>query len=264
MTDPRHIRLKLESNLDTVEATELIVRQVAQERQIPADEIEQLGIAIRECMANAISHGNGYSREKSVYFTIASEPTRLSVRILDEGQGFDPDEVPDPLAEGNLLRTSGRGLLFMRSFVDEISIGRAAEGGTEVLMVKELPDSSKEKEEKQVSLIVNVREVGNVAVVDLSGRITLGEGSGVLRDTVRDLLSKGHKNILLNLGDVSYIDSSGLGELVSSYTTAANQGAKVKLLHVQKKVGDLLQITKLYTVFDSFVDEAAAMASFDS
>jgi len=99
-------------------------------------------------------------------------------------------------------------------------------------------------------------------IVDLSGRITLGEASGKLRDTVRDLLSKGNKKILLNLGDVTYIDSSGLGELVSSYTTAANQGAKVKLLNVQKKVDDLLQITKLYTVFDSFTDESKAVSSY--
>jgi anti-sigma B factor antagonist len=107
-----------------------------------------------------------------------------------------------------------------------------------------------------------MREVNGVVIVDLSGRITLGEASGKLRDTVRDLLSKGNKKILLNLGDVTYIDSSGLGELVSSYTTAANQGAKVKLLNVQKKVDDLLQITKLYTVFDSYTDESKAVASF--
>jgi anti-sigma B factor antagonist len=109
---------------------------------------------------------------------------------------------------------------------------------------------------------MSMREVNGVVIVDLSGRITLGEASGKLRDTVRDLLSKGNKKILLNLGDVTYIDSSGLGELVSSYTTAANQGAKVKLLNVQKKVDDLLQITKLYTVFDSFTDESKAVASF--
>jgi anti-sigma B factor antagonist len=107
-----------------------------------------------------------------------------------------------------------------------------------------------------------MREVNGVVIVDLSGRITLGEASGKLRDTVRDLLSKGNKKILLNLGDVTYIDSSGLGELVSSYTTAANQGAKVKLLNVQKKVDDLLQITKLYTVFDSYTDESKAVGSF--
>lgn len=113
-----------------------------------------------------------------------------------------------------------------------------------------------------MSLSANMRESNGVMVVDLSGRITLGEASGKLRDTVRDLLSKGNKKILLNLGDVTYIDSSGLGELVSSYTTAANQGAKVKLLNVQKKVDDLLQITKLYTVFESFTDESKGVASF--
>jgi len=113
-----------------------------------------------------------------------------------------------------------------------------------------------------VSLSTSMREVNGVVIVDLSGRITLGEASGKLRDTVRDLLSKGNKKILLNLGDVTYIDSSGLGELVSSYTTAANQGAKVKLLNVQKKVDDLLQITKLYTVFDSFTDESKAVSSY--
>ena len=113
-----------------------------------------------------------------------------------------------------------------------------------------------------MSLSTSMREVNGVVVIDLSGRITLGEASGKLRDTVRDLLSKGNKKILLNLGDVTYIDSSGLGELVSSYTTAANQGATVKLLNVQKKVHDLLQITKLYTVFDSFTDESQAVASF--
>jgi anti-sigma B factor antagonist len=99
-------------------------------------------------------------------------------------------------------------------------------------------------------------------VVDLSGRITLGEGSGKLRDTVREILGKGQKKIVLNLGDVGYIDSSGLGELVSSYTTAANQGAKVKLVNLQQKVSDLLQITKLYTVFETFESEPEALLSF--
>jgi anti-sigma B factor antagonist len=91
----------------------------------------------------------------------------------------------------------------------------------------------------------------------LSGRITLGEGSVVLRDAVKDLLGKGQKKILLNLGDVSYIDSSGIGELVSAFTSVRNQGGELKLLHLTKKVHDLLQITKLYTVFDVKDDEDA-------
>jgi anti-sigma B factor antagonist len=113
-----------------------------------------------------------------------------------------------------------------------------------------------------VALSIASREVDGVAVLDLSGRITLGEGSVQIRDAIRDLISKGQKSILLNLGDVNYIDSSGLGELVSAFTTAKNQGADLKLLHLTKKVHDLLQLTKLYTVFDVKDDEASAIASF--
>ena len=113
-----------------------------------------------------------------------------------------------------------------------------------------------------MNLKVSTRQVDGVSIVDCSGRITLGEGSIVLRDTVKDLLGKGQKKILLNLGDVNYIDSSGIGELVSAYTTAKNQGGELKLLKLTKKVHDLLQITKLYTVFDVKDDEAAAVKAF--
>lgn len=114
-----------------------------------------------------------------------------------------------------------------------------------------------------MSLNVATREVDGVTIVDLSGRITLGDtSSGKLRETMNGLIEGGAKKILINLGDVSYIDSSGLGELVSSYTTASNKGAAVKLLNVQAKVQDLLQITKLYTVFDTFDNEADAVLSF--
>ena len=113
-----------------------------------------------------------------------------------------------------------------------------------------------------MALTIASREVDGVIVLDLSGRITLGEGSVQLRDAIRDLISKGSKSILLNLGDVNYIDSSGLGELVSAFTTAKNQQADVKLLNLTKKVHDLLQLTKLYTVFDIYDDEASAIASF--
>jgi len=114
-----------------------------------------------------------------------------------------------------------------------------------------------------VSMKASVRQVEDVIVVDLSGRIKLGEGSSTLRETVKDLLAKGHKKILLNLGDISYIDSSGIGELVSAFTSVRNQGGELKLLNLTKKVHDLLQITKLYTVFDVKDDETAAVRAFD-
>lgn len=113
-----------------------------------------------------------------------------------------------------------------------------------------------------MALTIASREVDGVTVLDLGGRITLGEGSVQLRDAVRGLIGKGSKNILLNLGKVDYIDSSGLGELVSAFTTAKNQHAEVKLLNLTKRVHDLLQLTKLCTVFDIKDDEASAIASF--
>ena len=113
-----------------------------------------------------------------------------------------------------------------------------------------------------MSLQATPRENGGATIVDMSGRITLGEGSAMLREMVRDILGKGQKKIILNLADVNYIDSSGIGELVSGFTTVKNQGGELKLLHLTNKVRDLLQITKLYTVFDVHSDEQAAIRSF--
>lgn len=113
-----------------------------------------------------------------------------------------------------------------------------------------------------MSMKASNRQVDGITVVDMSGRITLGEGSVVLRDTIRDLIGKGQKKILLNLGDVTYIDSSGIGELVSAFTAVRREGGELKLLNLTKKVHDLLQITKLYTVFDIKDDEAVAIKAF--
>lgn len=113
-----------------------------------------------------------------------------------------------------------------------------------------------------MSVKITNRQVGDVTVIDASGRITLGEGSSTVRDTIRDLTANGKKKLLLNLGDVTYIDSSGIGELVSGFTSVTNQGGQLKLLNLTKRVQELLQITKLYTVFEVFDDEAAAVRSF--
>lgn len=113
-----------------------------------------------------------------------------------------------------------------------------------------------------MSMKATVRQVDSVTVIDISGRITLGEGCTQLRELIRGELVKNRKNVLLNLADVSYIDSSGIGELVTAYTTTSKQGGQLKLLNLTKKVQDLLQITKLLTVFDVHSDEAKAISSF--
>jgi anti-sigma B factor antagonist len=104
--------------------------------------------------------------------------------------------------------------------------------------------------------------VGDVAVVDVSGRVTLGEGSSAIRDAMRELTTKGTKKILLNLSAVTYLDSTGIGELVAGFTSAANAGGTVKLLGLTKHVKDVLMISRLYTVFEAYDDEATALASF--
>ncbi len=113
-----------------------------------------------------------------------------------------------------------------------------------------------------MALTTKVREVGGVTIVDLNGKITLGENTGSLRAEMHSLLSHGVKNIVLNFADVGYVDSSGLGELVGAYTTAMNAGGSLKLLNLQDKMRGLMQVTKLYTIFPVFEDEKAAVTSF--
>ena len=121
----------------------------------------------------------------------------------------------------------------------------------------------KAKGDINMSMKVATRQVDGVTILDLSGRITLGEGSVTLRDAVHDVLAKGSKKILLNLENINYIDSSGIGELVSGFTSVRNAGGELKLLNLTKKVHDLLQITKLYTVFDIWDNEASAISAFN-
>jgi len=111
---------------------------------------------------------------------------------------------------------------------------------------------------------IQERNSGEVTILDLKGKITLGEGDVLLRDKVNSLLSQGRRKLLLNLEGVPYIDSAGLGEIVRTYTTASRQGGSLKLLNLTKRIQDLLSITKLLTVFDTFDSESEALRSFTS
>jgi anti-sigma B factor antagonist len=111
---------------------------------------------------------------------------------------------------------------------------------------------------------IEERAVGDVVVLDLKGKITLGEGDELLKDKVNSLVNQGHRKILLNLGGVPYIDSAGLGEIVRTYTTVSRQGGSLKLLNLTKRITDLLSITKLLTVFETFDSESEAIQSFSA
>ena len=113
-----------------------------------------------------------------------------------------------------------------------------------------------------MSLKINIRETTNATILDISGRITLGEALADLRDSIREALAGDQKNILLNLAEVGYIDSSGLGQLIGSYATVTSRGGQMKMVNLQEKVHDLMQITKLLTVFETYTSEEAALKSF--
>lgn len=129
----------LESSLDTVEATENQVLELAQKCGLPEEDAYQLGYAVREAMVNAVVHGNRYSANKRVHLSVRKVESVFEVVIEDEGQGFDEERQSDPLAEENLLAQSGRGLMIIRAFVDEVDISRKESGGTRVTMRKNLP-----------------------------------------------------------------------------------------------------------------------------
>ncbi len=147
MSESRSIELRLESKIDSVDAAELIVQGLARDAGYEPEEIDHLGMAVRESMVNAVTHGNGYSKDKFVHFGVLLEGRRLTISIRDEGEGFDPQGVPDPTAPENLLKTSGRGLLLMDALVDEFHVGPVEPCGTLVKLVKSGPGRESESKE---------------------------------------------------------------------------------------------------------------------
>ncbi|MBI3934075.1 MAG: anti-sigma factor antagonist [Acidobacteria bacterium] len=256
----RQLELVLQSQLESADLAEMLLAQFSDQAGCNEQQLNEIALAVREGVVNAVIHGNRNQTRKKVYVHAELRRAGVEICIRDEGKGFDPRSVPDPRRPENLLRESGRGILMMHALMDRVSIRRAASNGMEVRMVKLLSQSS--EEEHKMSLKVTTRQADGVTILDLSGRIILGEPTATLRDTFQELITRGQKKVLLNLADVNYIDSSGLGALVSGFTTLTNQQGQLKLLNLAKKVHDLLQITKLLTVFEVYEDEIAALKSF--
>jgi len=140
--EARTVDLDLESTLESVDLAEETVLREAQELGFDEDDQHRIGMSVRECMVNAVVHGNCYNARKKVHVTVSRAPDRLAVTITDEGEGFDLNSLPDPLANENLLRHSGRGLLLIQAFMDEFQMRAREPKGTEVKMVKYVGKSS--------------------------------------------------------------------------------------------------------------------------
>lgn len=144
MGECRRLELRLDSVISSVDAAELCAKGLAREGGYGEDQVDRLGMAVREAAANAVTHGNAYSADKSVHFSVEMKGGRLVVKVRDEGEGFDPSEVPDPTSTENLLRASGRGLLMMQALVDEVDVRNAAPSGTEVVLILRGPATREE------------------------------------------------------------------------------------------------------------------------
>ena len=142
----RTIEQVLDSTLESVDQAERLTLELARESGFGEEDLDRIGMSVRECMVNAVVHGNRYNSKKKVRLSLSRTPQRLTIRIADQGEGFDPVDVPDPVAGDNLLRQSGRGVFLMKTFMDEFAV-RRLESGTEVTLVRnlvpnEIPNSS--------------------------------------------------------------------------------------------------------------------------
>ena len=135
----QRIEVTLETLLESVDLAESIVMRIAEASGFEEDDVHKIGMAVREGVINAYNYGNQHDRRKKIHMTVELDPDRMIVRVLDQGKGFELTEVPDPLAEENLLRTSGRGIFLMRAFLDEFAVHQAPSGGAELIMIKRLP-----------------------------------------------------------------------------------------------------------------------------
>jgi serine/threonine-protein kinase RsbW len=128
----------LDSTLENVDSAEELAVNMAQRAGMDEDDVMKIGMAVRESMVNAVVHGNRYSAHKKVRFLVSADREKFTVVVADEGEGFELEEVPDPLAPENLMRTSGRGIFLIKSFMDDFRMRRLESGGTEVTLVKNL------------------------------------------------------------------------------------------------------------------------------
>ena len=252
------IEISFASNLDYLELVEEVSHRVTQMAGFDEDARHWIGLSVRESVINAIQHGNRGDESKKVEMSFQVSPDRLLILVRDQGEGFDATNLPNPSDEENLLKTNGRGIFCIRSFMDQVDFRRLPRGGVELRMEKSRNHS------RERMMKIEAREVQGVTILDVSGKITIGEGSVEVRNQVSKLLKQGKKRLVLNLAAVPYVDSSGLGALVSSHTTAAKEGGQLKLAHLTEKIRHLLVITKLLTVFRCYDTEQEAIASFSN
>ncbi|MFE2912208.1 anti-sigma factor antagonist [Kitasatospora indigofera] len=227
------------------------------------DAHHQVITAVLEAVSNAVRHGRRSGGLGSVLLEAGVADGHVVVTVTDDGPGFDPAACPDPRTPERLLLPGGRGVFLMHHLMDGVDFVFPPGGGTRVTLRKSIlatHGSDGGPSEGERFMKVSTRKSGDVTIIDFKGKITIGIGDVALRSAVREALDAGATKVLLNLADVTSIDSSGVGELVGSYTTTSNRDAKLALVNLPPKVRDILHITQLISVFTVYDTENEALA----
>lgn len=226
-------------------------------------------VAVREAVANAIVHGNGEDPGKQVGVAVELGGGRVTVRVHDEGAGWDGARLADPREESRRLEPRGRGVFLMRHFMDEVVHDRRAGGGTTVTMSTRLhdrvkpPSVSYEPLAREAGTVVALRQRGEVRVFEPIGKLTIGAGAVALREAVFAALAGGARKIVVDLGKVTTVDSSGIGALVSAFSSALNCDGQLALCRVPPKVLEILLVTHLIGVFEVYAGELEAVVALE-
>ena len=210
--DNKHLEVVLDTQVESVNLAEEMCLRVAEAAGFDEEMCYRIGMSVREGVINAFHYGNQERPDKKIHLAVDLTPEKLVIHVMDEGKGFKLTDVPDPLAEENILSTSGRGIFLMRAFMDEFDVVPGATGGAEIVMSKWLPGaenghamasrrigqrygSAERSLSECMALHATYRDSGVVTVVDLGGRIVLGDGSALLRKTVRRVAGRqSHEN----------------------------------------------------------------------
>lgn len=231
---------------------------------ITPDLHHQVLVSVFEAVANAVEHGQRDGGRGPVLLAIDVVAGQITATVADDGPGFDPDACPDPRTPERLLLPGGRGVFLMHHLMDSVDFTFPPGGGTEVTLRKALSppgDGSGDPSEGAPRTVVPMRRTGDVTILEVDGTTLVGAGSVELRRAVSTALDKGAGKIVLNLGRVVAIDSSGIGGLAGAHATASNRGAKLALSDVRHQVRDILLAAELLTAFNVYDSESEAVAS---
>ncbi len=253
--------ISINSSFAHAKAIEDEIVQAAEQAQYPEDAIFAIRLSLEEALTNAIRHGNARDCGKKVHVGYCVNEEAVKIRIADEGKGFDPETVPDPTRTDRLEMPSGRGILLMRTYMDEV---RFTDRGNEVFMVKyNRPDIPEDGIVTRGDLALGLKTTDGVTLVSLAGSADMAEAHA-LSDTLDRMIDEGRTRLVIDLSDLTFINSMGLGAFIKAHNLCRQQGGSLFLANPQPAVRRVLRTTRLDEFFPLYKAVAQAMQAAEN